>query len=93
MKKCEVIEDFSLNEFDKLKNIKRKSLDVKGKLFVEDVFECDDKMANYLLGDNPLERQVVKVIETEDNKTNVYKKEEICYNKSNKKRDKKKDVE
>ena len=63
MIKCEVIRDFTLEEFDKLKNIKRKKLDTKGKLYVEDVFECTKEMADYLMGNNKNGDVVVKVIE------------------------------
>lgn len=65
MVKCEVIENFSLKDFNKLKNIKRKSADVNGSLYEGDTFECDEKMAKYLTGDNALEKVVVKVIEVE----------------------------
>ena len=65
MIKVEVIEKFSLKDFDKIQNIKRVAVDEKGKLFVGDTFECSEEMAKYLLGDNPLKRTVVKVIEVE----------------------------
>ena len=65
MIKVEVIEKFSLKEFNKIQNVKRTSVDEKGKLFVGDTFECDEEMAKYLLGDNPLKRAVVKIIEVE----------------------------
>ena len=63
MIKCEVVQEFTLEKFDELKNIQRKSADVKGKLFVGDTFECDEAMAKYLQGDNVLKKTVVKVIE------------------------------
>ena len=63
MIKVEVIESFTLKDFDELKNIKRKSVEQKGKLFVGDTFECGEEMANYLLGDNPLKKQVVNLVE------------------------------
>lgn len=65
MIKCKVVEKFDLKDFDKLKNIKRKSTDVKGTLYVDDEFECDEKMAKYLTGDNALNKAVVKIIEVE----------------------------
>ena len=65
MIKVEVIEKFSLKEFNKIQNIARASIDEMGKLFVGDTFDCDEDMAKYLLGDNPLGRAVVKVIEVE----------------------------
>lgn len=63
MIKCEVIKNFSLKEFDKLKNIQRKNLDTKGKLYVGDTFDCDKKMADYLTGNNLKGDVVVEVIE------------------------------
>lgn len=64
MIKGEVInEDFTLKKFDELKNITRKSVEEKGKLFKGDTFECDEKMVDYLTGNNPLKKVVVRVIE------------------------------
>lgn len=65
MIKCEVIKEFTLERFDELKNIQRKSFDTKGKLYVGDTFECDKEMADYLMGDNKDKQVVVKVIEVE----------------------------
>ena len=69
MIKCEVIEQFTLKRFDELKNIQRKSIEVKGRLFVDDTFECDEDMVKYLMGDNKDNKVVVKVIEVEPEKT------------------------
>ena len=63
MIKCEVIEKFTLNDFDKLKNITRKSIDEKGTLFKDDTFECDEEMAKYLCGGNSKKRVVVRIVE------------------------------
>lgn len=63
MIKCEVIENFNLKDFAKLKNIQRVAKNVEGKLFVGDKFECDEAMADYLTGNNVLNKVVVKVIE------------------------------
>lgn len=63
MIKVEVKEEFTLRKFDELKNIVRKSKEEKGRLFVGDIFECDKDMAEYLTGNNPLNKTVVKVIE------------------------------
>ena len=65
MIRCKAIEQFTLKDFDKLSNIKRKSIEEKGKLFVGDEFDCDEKMASYLTGDNEKKKVVVKVIEVE----------------------------
>jgi len=63
MVKVEVIKEFTLAKFDELKNIKRKSIETYGKLYVGDTFECNKEMADYLLGDNDKGFTVVKVIE------------------------------
>ena len=63
--KCEVIEKFDLKDFDKLKNVQRKGLDIRGSLYIGDTFECDEKMVDYLTGNNALNKVVVKVIEIE----------------------------
>ena len=70
MIKCRVVEKFYLKDFDKLKNIERKSIDVKGTLFVDDTFECDEEMAKYLTGKNAFNKAFVEIIE-------VIPKEEI----------------
>lgn len=63
MIKVEVIEDFSLADYNLLKNIVRKGKEQQGKLFKGDIFECDEEMANYLSGSNALKRPFIKVIE------------------------------
>lgn len=63
MVKCEVIGEFTLEKFDELKNIVRKGKEEKGRLFIGDTFECTEEMADYLTGNNPLNKVVVKVIE------------------------------
>lgn len=63
MIKCEVIKDFTLEEFDKLQNIKRRMVEQKGKLFIGDTFECNEKMYDYLTGNNEGGFIVVKIIE------------------------------
>lgn len=65
MVKVEVIEEFTLEKFDELKNLVRaKDEKVEENLLkVGDTFECDKKMADYLTGNNPLNKVVVKVIE------------------------------
>ena len=68
MIKCEVIEKFTLKDFDLLKNVQRKNGGAKGTLYVRDTFECDEEMAKYLTGDNALKKVVVKVIEVEPEK-------------------------
>ena len=84
MIKVEVIEEFTLKDFNKLKNIERKNMKEQGRLYVGDVFECDKTMADYLLGDNPLKKPVVKVLEIEPLKSEtepfgepIFKEEDI----------------
>ena len=68
MIKVEVIEEFTLNEFNKISNLHRKLLNVEGRLFVGDRFECDEKMVDYLTGNNKQGKVVVKVKELEPKK-------------------------
>lgn len=74
MIKVEVTEDFTLGKFNELKNIIRKTKEQEGKLFIGDIFECDEKMADYLTGNNSINRAVVKVIEVIPEKENTEKK-------------------
>jgi hypothetical protein len=62
MVKLEALEEFTLGRFEELTNIVRVKQEVKGRLFVGDVFECTEDLANYLTGDNHLKRAVAKVI-------------------------------
>ena len=63
MVKVEVIQEFTLEKFNEIKNIVRKGQDEKGKLFVGDKFECTKDIAEYLTGKNAKNVTVVKVIE------------------------------
>ena len=63
MIKVEVTEEFTLGKFNELKNIVRAGREEAGRLFERDVFECDEEMAKYLLGDNAYNKAYVKVIE------------------------------
>lgn len=63
MIKVEVIETFTLGRFGELKNIERHNQNTQGKLYVGDKFECSEELADYLTGNNPLNKVVVKVIE------------------------------
>lgn len=74
MIKVEVIEEFTLGKFNELKNITRKQKEQEGKLFIGDIFECDEKMVDYLIGNNTINRAVVKVIEVIPEKENTEKK-------------------
>ena len=89
MIKVEVIEEFTLKDFNLLKNIKRKSKDVKGRLFVGDTFECDEDMFKYLTGSNLLNKVVVKLIETiKEAKVEEVKEENVKPTKKSKKKKK-----
>lgn len=65
MIKCEVTREFTLGKFDELKNIKRKNPErnEKGRLYLDDTFECTEEMADYLTGNNANEDIVVRIIE------------------------------
>ena len=63
MIKCRVIENFTLEDYDKLKNIKRNLKKANKKLYVGDTFECDKKMVEYLTGSNIYNKKVIKIIE------------------------------
>lgn len=78
MIKVEVIEDFLYKEFAKLKDLERASAKNKaGYLYKGDTFTCDKEMADYLLGDNPIKKAVVKVIEVKPVKKEVKAEETI----------------
>lgn len=74
MVKVEVIENFSLSKFNELKNIVRKSIGKEGYLFTGDIFECNEELADYLMGNNSLNKVVVKVIEIIPEKEKTTKK-------------------
>ena len=86
MIKVEVVENFTLKDFNELKNIERKSAEKEGILYVGDTFECSNDMAKYLTGDNALKKAVVKVIEIEPQKI---KKEAVDKKKEEKPKKKK----
>ncbi len=61
----EVTETFYLKDFDQLEDIQRKGRDVRGQLFVGDIFKCSKEMCEYLLGSNPLHKTVARLVEVE----------------------------
>lgn len=63
MIKVRAIKEFYLGAYNELKNIQRKSRDEKNKLFVGDIFECTQDMAEYLTGKNKLNQPFVEIIE------------------------------
>ena len=68
MIKCEVIENFTLQDYAKLKNVKKVVSRKDNEFGVNDTFECDKEMADYLLGNNVFKKVVVKIIEVEPKK-------------------------
>lgn len=71
MIKCEVVENFTLEKFSKLKNVKKVMKRKDNEFGVGDTFECDEKMADYLTGNNILSKTVVKVTEVEPEKVEI----------------------
>lgn len=63
MIKVEATANFTLQEFDKIKIIKRKGIELKGKIFAGDIFECTRDMCDYLMGGNRNNMTVIKIIE------------------------------
>ena len=66
MIKAEVIEYFTLEAFNELKNIERASNENKnenGKLYPGDTFNCNEEMAKYLSGSNKYKKPFIKVLE------------------------------
>jgi len=78
MIKVEVLENFTFGKYDEIKDtLLSKSNVQQGKLFAGDIFDCNKEIADYLLGNNPIKRAVVKVIEIipEKEKKEITKKQ------------------
>ena len=73
MIKVEVIGKFTLEDYKKLKNVKKVTNRKENEFDVKDTFECDEKMVDYLTGNNVLNKVVVKVIEVKPEKVTVEK--------------------
>lgn len=73
MIKVEVIGKFTLEDYKKLKNVKKVTNRKENEFDVKDTFECDEKMVDYLTGNNALNKVVVKVIEVKPEKVTVEK--------------------
>lgn len=73
MIKVKVIENFSLGKFKELKNIVRANSrqDLEGRLFVNDTFECDEEMVEYLTKTNAKGKPFVEVVEVIPEKENT----------------------
>lgn len=67
--KCKVTKEFTLKDFDKLENLVRSSYkNDYGKLYKNDIFECDKDMAKYLSGGNKDKEIVIKILEISPHK-------------------------
>ena len=73
MIKVEVIENFTLEDYNKLKNVKKIISRKENEFGARDTFECDEKMADYLTGNNAFKKVVVRIIEVEPEKVTVEK--------------------
>lgn len=71
MIKCEVIENFTLKDFKQLTNVKKVEKRKENEFCIGDSFECTEKMADYLTGNNALNKKVVQIIEIEQPKKKV----------------------
>lgn len=76
MIKCKVIENFTLEKFNQLENVKKVETRKGNEFGVGDTFECTEKMADYLTGNNALNKIVVKVIEVEPEQVEEVKTEQ-----------------
>lgn len=65
MIKLKALENFTLERFNEIQDIERAGKEQKNWINKNDTFKCGKDLADYLLGDNPLKRPVVKVIEVE----------------------------
>ena len=71
MVKVEVIEGFSLARFNEIQNLVRANRDNEGHLYIGDVFDCSDDLAEYLTKTNARGRAFVKVLEVIPEKVEV----------------------
>lgn len=76
MIKCEVIENFTLEKFNQLENVKKVEIRKGNEFCIGDTFDCTEKMADYLTGNNALNKTVVKVIEVEPEQVEEVKTEQ-----------------
>ena len=77
MIKCEVIENFTLKNYDQLKNVNKREKRKDNEFGIKDTFECSEEMVDYLTGNNVLNKTVVKVVEIDPVKKEKTPKEEI----------------
>ena len=79
MIKCKVIENFTLEKFNQLENVKKVETRKDNEFGVGDTFECTEKMADYLTGNNALNKTVVKVIEVQPKQVEKAKVEDNMF--------------
>ena len=91
MVKLKATRDFTLAKFNEITIIKRKDRDIKGWVYNEDVFECNEEMAKYLTGNNDNKIVVAEILEVEPVKEEIKEevKEEVKVEKTKKKKTKK----
>lgn len=78
MVKCKALQKFNLKAFDELKNIQRATVKAdEGTLYKGDTFECNNKMAEYLTGNNDQNVTVVEIIEVIPEKIVIEDKTEV----------------
>lgn len=92
MLKVKAIKEFTLGKFNELKNIERANptKNENGKLYENDIFECDNSMADYLMGQNPVKEVVVEIIEVIPEEKPIEPKVEAKPKKTTKKKTSKK---
>lgn len=83
MIKCKVIENFTLEKFNQLENVKKVETRKGNEFGVGDTFECTEKMADYLTGNNALNKTVVKVIEVKPEQVEEAKVEDNAFEEEN----------
>lgn len=76
MIKVIVTEEFTLGRFNELQNIERANINKNedGHLYVNDKFECNEDMYEYLTIKNKEKRPFIKIIEIIPEKENTEKK-------------------
>ena len=82
---CEVIENFTLENFGKLKNVKKVLNRKENEFGLKDTFECNKEMVDYLTGNNPFNKVVVKVIEVIPEENQEEKPKKVTKKKTSKK--------
>ena len=74
MIRVQAIQNFTLANFNEIKIIKRKGVNLIGSLFEGDIFECTEEMCKYLMGNNRKGMTVIKVLEVIPKATTAAKK-------------------